>query len=216
MPARTREQRLALKDKVTLERMRLNQRVGPQARMQQANQPDQSSGLISCVENSAGYLSNADRFHSDTAGEERAKRQNEIERRKKVDEFKRQQTFKREEDRYQQAIAVKVKEEERWNKLREDGGKAKRNQSGAAYDVVSLQYHQTPDGEKQKYHDDMIRYRAQLRAKALVENGDSRASYNIISGGPRNDIQLVNKIEKPVSLLDNTRSPRVDYRRSPR
>ena len=51
------------------------QRVGYQARMHKANSHENSSGMVSCSENDAGYISNADRFHSDTCGEELIKRQ---------------------------------------------------------------------------------------------------------------------------------------------
>lgn len=56
------------------------QRVGFQARMNKMNSHDTSAGLTSCVENGAGYLSNADRFHSDTAGEEYLRRKEEQEK----------------------------------------------------------------------------------------------------------------------------------------
>ncbi|RYG68019.1 hypothetical protein EON64_06110 [archaeon] len=51
-------------------------------------------------------------------------------------------------------------EEERIQKLREEGSKAKKNTSNVAYDILTLQYAQNKDGEQQKYVDDMVRYRA--------------------------------------------------------
>jgi hypothetical protein len=35
------------------------------------NAPDTTAGLTSCPADAAGYINNADRFHTDTAGEER-------------------------------------------------------------------------------------------------------------------------------------------------
>ena len=75
MKPKDRHQRLVAKDKVSLEKERINARVGLEARMHQANAPSSSAGLTSCVEHGAGYLSNADRFHSDTCGEEFLNRQ---------------------------------------------------------------------------------------------------------------------------------------------
>jgi hypothetical protein len=46
-------------------------------------------------------------------------------------------------------------EDERAQKLREDGGKAKKNTSNAAYDILTLQYSQSIDGAQQKHFDDM-------------------------------------------------------------
>lgn len=47
------------------------------------------------------------------------------------------------------------KEDEEWRRLREDGSKAKKNQSNVAYDIMTLQYSQDADGQQQKYLDDM-------------------------------------------------------------
>lgn len=47
------------------------------------------------------------------------------------------------------------KEDEDWRRLREDGSKAKKNQSNVAYDIMTLQYSQDQDGQQQKYLDDM-------------------------------------------------------------
>jgi hypothetical protein len=83
-------------------------------------------------------------------------------------------------------------EEEYWSKLREDGSKAQKNQSLMAFDILSLEYNNTPQGEIQKYRDDMgkfnmsfpmkscltvlllVRVRAAARSVALVEKGDTR------------------------------------------
>lgn len=176
---RTRQERLNLKDKVALEKSRINQRVGHEARMHQANAPTHTSGLTSCESaDAAGYITDANRFHSDTAGEEYLRRQADIERKKKIFENKRQQTAAREDEKYRQMQEQKAKDEEYWNQLRKDGIKAKKNQSNVAYDLVTLRYNESADGDEQKYQDDMVRYRAKLRAKALVEHGDGRFVYS--------------------------------------
>jgi hypothetical protein len=46
-------------------------------------------------------------------------------------------------------------EEMRMSRIRDEGLKAKKNQSGAAYDITTLQYHENRLGEGQKYADDM-------------------------------------------------------------
>jgi hypothetical protein len=47
------------------------------------------------------------------------------------------------------------KDNEYWEKLRDDGCGAKKNQSLVAYDITSLGYHQTLKGEQARYDDDM-------------------------------------------------------------
>lgn len=78
-----------MKDKVALERDRINQRVGWQAREHQKNAPPNSSLLTQCEAGSAGYLDNTERFHNDIAGEEYQRRQAAIQRRKQIDEARR-------------------------------------------------------------------------------------------------------------------------------
>eukprot|EP00981_Chlorochromonas_danica_P000414 scaffold96_cov167-Ochromonas_danica.AAC.21 len=199
-----------MKDKVALERNRINQRVGWQARLHQANAPETSSMLTSCPVGGAGYLSNADRFHTDTVGEEYLQRQEQNRKKQAADEFRRNMTVKREEDRWSQAETKARLEEERVAKFREEGLKAKKNQSNTAYDILTLQYAQSQDGEHQRFHDDMVRYRAGLRSNALVTKGDTRVGYNIISGESRPPLP---QPERPGQVLSNQPpSARVDRR----
>jgi hypothetical protein len=48
--------------------------------MHKENSHETSAGLVSCVENGAGYISNADRFHTDTSGEEFLRRNEQLAR----------------------------------------------------------------------------------------------------------------------------------------
>lgn len=197
MKPKNRYQRRVAKDKVALEQNRISQRVGIEARMHQQNSHATSAGLTSCVNHGAGYLSNADRFHSDTAGEEFLVRQEETRKKNAAIAFRKRQAEERERARWEKQDNKLKQEEEYWEKLREDGCGSKKNQSLVAYDITSLQYSQSVAGEEAKYEDDMVRYRGQLRTHHLVTKGDSRASYNIISGNPRNAPPAPAPIDKP-------------------
>lgn len=155
MKPKTRHQRLVSKDKVALERERINARVGLEARIHQANSHSDSSGLTSCVEHGAGYLSDADRFHSDTSGEEFLQRQQNMKRQNETVEFRRRQSEEREKKRWNEQDQKLQKENEYWDNVRESGAGAKKNQSLVAYDITSLAYHQTLHGHVAKYDDDM-------------------------------------------------------------
>lgn len=137
--------------------------MGWQARMHQQNAPETSALLTSCTQDAVGYLSNADRFHTDTVGEEYALRQQALQRRYQANEYRRNQSFKRDEDRWNQNEEKQQKEDEAWRKLREDGSKAKKNQSAVAYDIMTLQYSQDVDGQHQKYQDDMGKFASELQ-----------------------------------------------------
>ena len=88
---KTRHERRGLKDKVALEKNRISQRVGFEARMHQQNAPETSALLTSCKSDAVGYLSNSDRFHTDTVGEEFARRQELIQKRYQSNDFRRNQ-----------------------------------------------------------------------------------------------------------------------------
>jgi len=171
-----------------LEKDRINQRVGWQARIHQKNAPEHTAMLTSLPAGAAGYLSNSDRFHSDTVGDEYSARQEARAKQLKIQEFKRNMSLKRDEDRWNQAEQKQVEEDEYYQKLRENTTIGKKNVSNVAYDITTLQYMQSVEGEKQKYADDMVRYRSSLRSQQLIVKGDTRAKYNIISGDDRPQI----------------------------
>jgi hypothetical protein len=47
------------------------------------------------------------------------------------------------------------------------------NTSGAAYDILNHSYHNTPDGERLRKHDDLLRYRSRLRTMYLSSKNSS-------------------------------------------
>ena len=152
---KTRHERMGKNDKVALERERLAQRSGWQARLHQANAPPTTAGLTSCQPNDEGYMSNADRFHSDVSGEEFAMRQEALRKREAATLFRRDKMRQREEEKWKGVEDADRAGEEYWAKVREDpslqvrrGGK--KNASNVAYDITNLQYNQDTSGEMQR------------------------------------------------------------------
>ena len=97
--AKTRSERRGMKDKVALERSRIMQRAGWEARMHQKNAPETTAGLTMCRPGDEGYMSNADRFHSDTVGEAYRERQEESGKRQAAHNFRRENARRRDEGR---------------------------------------------------------------------------------------------------------------------
>jgi hypothetical protein len=89
-----RAERRALKDKVALEKSRIDQRVGFHARMHKMNAPETSSMLTSLKPGAAGYISNSDRFHTDTVGEEYEERRRQHEKQEQAKIYRRNQVPK--------------------------------------------------------------------------------------------------------------------------
>jgi hypothetical protein len=118
---KSRNERKGMKDKVAIEKSRISQRVGHAARMQNANMPPTSAGLTSLEPGGASYISNADRFHSDTAGEAYEERQKAIHRMKEVTEYRRNKMTEREETRWNQIETKQQEDEQYWQIIREQG-----------------------------------------------------------------------------------------------
>ena len=64
-----------------------------------------------------------------------------------------------------------------------------------------MTYRQDITGARQKYFDDMVKYRAKVRTHNLAEISDTRVNYNIISGAPRKEPPRPEPVSKP-SILD--------------
>eukprot|EP00968_Pinguiococcus_pyrenoidosus_P026215 scaffold7063_cov351-Pinguiococcus_pyrenoidosus.AAC.5 len=180
--ALTRAERRAQTDKVALEKGRLLARTGASARMYKQNLPDWEMGLTAAKPGAAGWLSDADRFHTDVSGEAFLERKREFSRKQEQYQRRRVNAAEREEARWKRLEEQKSREAERVAYMRLTGSKAKKNTSKIPYDVITLAYDDNLDGERQRYSDDRVRYRSQLRAINLQKHGGTRAGYNILSG----------------------------------
>lgn len=187
MKPRSRRERKAANDKTATEKLRLEARVGWEARMHRANAPETTSGLTSCTPIGAGYINNSDRFHTDTVGEEKEIRQQMMVKKQNIIEYHRQVSTMREDEKAKYNEMVKRKEDEHAVWLQNQSSSVLKNSSGASYNITNQNYLNTPAGIEQQKIDEMVKYRAQLRAHNLAGNADSRVSYNILNGESRRD-----------------------------
>lgn len=178
----TREERRAMKDKGALEKERLMKRTGPEARMYRANAPTTPLGLLVPEPSAAGFLSDADRFHTDVSGEEYLARQAKLERKQHALAARRVERLQRDEERWTDFERQKEADETYWSQQRDRGDKARKNSSSVPYDAINLTYSMGIHGDELRHRDDHIKYRAALRSRNLQINGDTRAGYNIING----------------------------------
>jgi hypothetical protein len=66
-----------------------------------------------------------------------------------------EQSAAREENRWRNIEASRAEAEAADRRIREEGLKGAKNQSRVAYDIVSLQYENSDEGQVQKYRDDL-------------------------------------------------------------
>merc|ERR1711879_305927 len=142
-------------------------------------------GLTCPQPHAAGFLADADRFHSDVSGEEFLHRQEQREKKSQMYDALRRTRAEREEERWKRIEDNNAKEKEYWEEQRKLGLKAKKNSSGVPYNTISLKYDEGSEGDQLRHEDDMVRYRAALRSQNLLVCGDTRVSYDIINGTGR-------------------------------
>lgn len=76
----------------------------------------------------------------------------------------------------------------------------RRNKGGAAYDILSLQYEPTAEGEILRQKDEDAKVRALMRSKNIDMR--SNAGYNLTNGSDRRSVDVPNhKVYNPVDKL---------------
>lgn len=195
IPARSRDQRVALQDKEQREKDRLRQRKEGFVRIDTSAT---GSAMLVYAPKSQGFMSDADRFHSDTAGEERAAREERNARVKIQHERKRYESVQREVQRWKDMDAVSAAEEQRWHAMRQSGTKALRNKGGEAFNPITLQYNDGKDGQRLMAADQAVKHRAIVRAQNL-QHQSSRGGINPITGDPVRRIAMQDLLPPPQS-----------------
>ncbi|KAK1943780.1 hypothetical protein P3T76_005176 [Phytophthora citrophthora] len=178
IPARTREQREAVCDKEQREKERLRARKEGFVRVDTSVT---GSAMLVYTPQSQGFMSDADRFHSDTAGEERVVREEARARARMQQERRRHEAVNRDIRRWDAMDAASAEEKRRLIALQTSGSKARRNKSGEPFNPVTLQYNDGKDGERLRAADAAIKHRAMTRAQNLQYH-NSREGINPITG----------------------------------
>jgi len=174
---RTREERAALKDKEKIEDYRLKQRIGGYHKYvdnAQVSQPDPIS---------SHFMGEAERFDKDFATHDKKVREQQYQQKLEVIERKRVEKFERDLQRWKYMDQEEDREKHKIDYMNEHYQTGKKNKGGAAYNVISLDYDHSKDGNVLKKRDDDAKVRALVRSK----NIDMRANcgYNLLTGDQR-------------------------------
>ena len=100
---------------------------------------------------------------------EKVQRQNDREKHGAIIDARRQERLDREEERWQITEQARQLENERGIALQQTD-KAKANLSSLPYDPITLMYNDGNDGQRLKYYDDKVKYRAGLRAQNMQKH----------------------------------------------
>jgi hypothetical protein len=173
-------------DKESLEKDRLKNRFGGKDGRATRTQDfsDTNHTHTTMHPEAQGYCPEAQRFICggfDIAGEEKGMREKGMVHRHFQDSRRREASAVREENRWSQIDRAAKEDEERWHRYREHGGKAQRNKSSVPFHPITLKYNDGKDGTRLKQHDQVVKYRAGLRAQNLHRRNNA-AGFNPVTG----------------------------------
>ena len=173
---RTRKQRRDRASKETLEKSRLMNRR--ECHFQYTN----LGKLTEPEDGTLQHCGDAERFQTDCAGFYKQARENVLQHRKSNMDAKRAALIDKEEIRWGDIDESQMTEQQKWEHIRELGERNRRNTSSVPYDPITLGYHDNQDGDKLRHTDDMIRYRAAMRAQQLRKK--NTCGFDPITGDP--------------------------------
>ncbi len=180
---KTRKERHASRDKESKEKALLEQR--PPVRGQKYI--NYGRGIASAAEGTVAHISEQDRFFTDFAAEEKKRRELAILTKQEQLDRKRYEWASAEENRWKQ-IEQEYAAEEAKQAIKMNRG-APRNMSSVPYNPLTLQYEESEAGDKLRYTDDQIRFRAALRAERLRSH-ETKHGFNPITGQETERINL--------------------------
>lgn len=183
------------KNKETLEKERLIHRTGGYHRYEDI-------GSVTTVQqdNCASYITEKERFivTEDVAKMELQDREEALHKRNVNTEALRAAKYKREDDRWE---AVENKERDWQNKLdrlQDDPMIGRKNCGGQPYNVVNHRYDDSLDGKRLQYHDDMVKYRADVRSTHLAAR--QHLGFNPITGEQTVELRAPSKPQPDAQL----------------
>lgn len=141
------------------------------------------------------YLSDADRFHTDVAGEERRRRDQAGLAQQNRLLAKRDAALARDEKRWEGMAAQAAAEDQRMDRKRELGLAAKKNAPSLPFNPITLEYAGNASGGMLQHQDEMVKYRSALRTHNLYSR--SNGDYNPITGEERRDVAPPAKPQTP-------------------
>lgn len=180
---RTRKVRRAQLDKETLEKQRLKDRTGGY------HTYDEFQRVVGYESGTPGFQTEAQRFDRDSAGEEQRLRKSRLQRQNLILEKRREENRQREERRIRLEEEKRTAEKERWRALQNDPMAGKKNVGSTPYDQITLRYNDGKDGQRLKYQDSLVKWRAAHRARRLQEKAMG-GNANPITGQPQRLIEV--------------------------
>jgi len=154
-----------------------------------------------------GFMSDADRFHTDTAGDEQRKKQLRLQAKDHLIISMRKANAQREEERYRRIQEEEKKKELLLQYLQNDSKKKIRNQSSMPYNVINHIHTDGLEGMRLALEDEKLKYHAQMRSNNLYSKMNLNG-YDPITGSERPIRPVPTRPLTPPQLKVSTVSPK--------
>ncbi|KAM3142581.1 hypothetical protein pb186bvf_005240 [Paramecium bursaria] len=181
---RTRQEREALRDKDRIEKSRINQRVGHEARGL-----DVGALIHHAPPQSTLYVPENERFDKDFAVADKRRREHEYVQKEQIKEKKRLEGLDRETRKWEYQEKIEQKEVTKMQSHTQQLTQGKRNANGLAYNPITLKYDETDSGNKLRLQDDNSKVRQFVRAQNL--DSKSNTAFNILTGEQRQGLDQI-------------------------
>ena len=131
----------------------------------------------------------------DVAHYERLEREHQRAIKEEKTEKKRSDTYARESERWASYERNRLIEEDRLKRAQNDPLITKRNCGSNPYDIVTMEYHHSPEGDMLRYHDELVDYRHGIRSAFLSQK--NHLGFNCITGEQIVDINIPSRPSPP-------------------
>jgi len=173
-----RDEKKAMNDKESIEKQRLRERREEFFHFEEPN--DRAEGGVSAAGvGSVGWIPEADRFNTDSAYMEKLEQARRREAEEKFYDARRDASVVREEARWE-----KMESQEQHQMAIDENCKESRSRKNAGsipYDVLTLRYHDTDEGNALLEADAHARERQQQRSHLMYDNSN-RSGFNPLTG----------------------------------
>jgi len=186
---RTREEREALANKELIEKSRINQRVGLEAR--NVNMQDI---LHNAHPKSTLFINENERFDKDFAVHDRNQRQKERMLKDMGIEKHRLEALERDAQRWEKMEHEANRADQVQDFKRQVFLHGKHNMSGMPFNPITLEYERSEQGQSLMEKDEAAKVRAYLRATNL--DSRSNCGYNVLTGEGRKEVTIPNQLQE--------------------
>ena len=126
------------------------------------------------------HLDELERFKKvDVAAENKMRREEALKKKEMVYQQKQEESYQRDKANWDKVISAEEKKETMLARKREQGGS---NSSGQHYNIMTLDYRDTPQGQALKAKDEMMTSKAAMRSYNIYSKGNS--GLNILTHEP--------------------------------